>query len=198
MKEALNEWLRRAQPEDLVLVYFSGHGVPESPDQPDNVFLLPYDTDSDKIASTAFPMWDIETALKRFIQARKVVVMADACHTSGVGSSFAEDRKGIGIEDNRVNQGLQSLANVSSGVIVMTSAGAKQLSQESERWGNGHGVFTYCLLKGLQGEADYNKDGRVTLGELIPYVSEQVRQETKNAQSPEVAGKFDPSLPLGR
>jgi hypothetical protein len=38
----------------------------------------------------------------------------------------------------------------------------------------------------------------VTLGELIPYVSEHVRRETSNAQSPEVAGKFDPALTLGR
>jgi uncharacterized caspase-like protein len=196
MKEALNEWLRRAQPEDLVLIYFSGHGAPESPDHSENLFLLPYDTDSDKIASTAFPMWDIETALKRFIQARKVVVITDACHAGGVGDAYA-GRKGISIEDNRVNQGLQSLASVNDGVAVITSAGSRQLSQESERWGNGHGVFTYCLLKGLQGGADYNKTGRVTLGELIPYVSEQVRRETNGAQSPEVAGKFDPALSMG-
>ena len=65
-------------------------------------------------------------------------------------------------------------------------------------WGGGHGVFTYFLLKGLNGDADYNKDGRVTLGELIPYLSEQVRRETRNAQSPTIAGKFDPALSIGK
>ncbi|MBW2020030.1 MAG: hypothetical protein JRI58_14145 [Deltaproteobacteria bacterium] len=59
-------------------------------------------------------------------------------------------------------------------------------------------MFTYYLLKGLKGEADYNKDRKVTLGELIPYVSEQVRRATKNAQSPTVAGKFDPAMTIGR
>jgi hypothetical protein len=32
----------------------------------------------------------------------------------------------------------------------------------------------------------------------IPHLSEQVRRETKNAQSPNVAGKFDPSLSLAK
>jgi hypothetical protein len=54
------------------------------------------------------------------------------------------------------------------------------------------------LLKGLTGEADYTKDNQVTLGELIPYLSEQVRRATSNAQSPTVAGKFDPALTITR
>jgi hypothetical protein len=53
-------------------------------------------------------------------------------------------------------------------------------------------------LKGLEGEADYNQDKRVTLGELIPFISEKVRRETKSAQSPTVAGKFDPAISIGR
>jgi uncharacterized caspase-like protein len=59
-------------------------------------------------------------------------------------------------------------------------------------------VFTYYFLKGLNGDADYNNDGHLTLGELIPYLSEKVRRETRNAQSPTVAGKFDPALSIGR
>jgi hypothetical protein len=50
----------------------------------------------------------------------------------------------------------------------------------------------------LNGEADYNKDSKVTLGELIPYLSEQVRRETRNAQLPTIAGKFDPALSIGK
>jgi len=198
IRDALFEWLKQAQEEDLVTIYFSGHGTPESPERPENLFLVPYDADYDKIASTCFPMWDIETALKRFVKARKVVVIADACHAGGIGSEFADARRAIGIQANKVGQAFQDLSQVGDGVCVITSAGPKQLSRESEKWGGGHGVFTYFLLKALKGEADYNKDKRVTLGELIPYLSEQVRRETNSAQSPEVAGKFDPALTLGR
>lgn len=81
---------------------------------------------------------------------------------------------------------------------MISAADDKQLSQESRKWGGGHGVFIYFLLKGLKGEADYNKDGKITLGELIPFISEQVRRATRNYQSPTVAGKFDPALSLGK
>ena len=98
-----------------------------------------------------------------------------------------------------MSEGLQGLSKVNDGVAVLTASGAKQRSLEGEQWGGGHGVFTYYLLKGLQGEADNPpRDGKVTFGELSLYVSERVRRETKNAQCPEVAGRYDPALTLGK
>jgi uncharacterized caspase-like protein len=144
-------------------------------------------------------MWDIETALKRFISAKKVVVIADACHAGGVGESFDMARRANRkLTISPVTSGLQDLSNVGDGVCVISAADDRQLSQENKRWGGGHGVFTYFLLSGLNGEADYNGDTDVTLGELIPFISEQVRRETKNAQSPTVAGKFDPALTISK
>ena len=58
-------------------------------------------------------------------------------------------------------------------------------------------TVTHFLLQGLKGSADYNGDNSVTLGELIPYLSEHVRRETRNAQSPTVSGRFDPALSIG-
>lgn len=197
IRETLFSWVKEALSEDMVIIYFSGHGTPESPNRPDNLFLLPYDADYDKIGATGFPMWDIEKALKRFIQARKKVVIADACHAGGIGSEFDMSWKVIAIRP-RINAKLQDLKNIGDGIAVLTASDDKHLSQESEKWGGGHGVFTYFLLKGLKGEADYNNDNRVTLGELILYVPEQVRSATKNAQSPIVAGKFDTALSIGR
>ncbi len=197
IKNALFGWLKRAIAEDMVLVYFAGHGSPPSPDEPENLFLLSYDTDFDMISSTGFPMWDVETALKRFIKAERVVVIADACHAGGVGSAFLQGRRAISIKPNTA-AALQSLTNVGKGIAVITASDDKQLSQEGKQWGGGHGVFTYHLLMGLKGDADYNNDNLVTLGELIPYLSQSVRRSTKNAQSPTVAGRFDPALTLNK
>ena len=197
IKDALFVWLQQAIEEDMVLIFFAGHGSPDSPDSPDNLFLLPYDVQYDNIATTGFPMWDIETALKRFVKAKKVVVMADACHAGGVGQAYDIARRADrGIKINPISSALQNLSIVGDGIAVITASDDKQFSQESEKWGGGHGVFSYFLLKGLKGEADYNKDNRVTLGEIIPYLSEQVRRATRNAQSPTVAGKFDPALSI--
>ena len=144
-------------------------------------------------------MWDIETALERFIKAKKVVIIADACHSGGVGQSFDVARRAnraIGV--NPINAGFQNLSQIGDGVCVISASDSKQFSQEGRKWGGGHGVFTYFLLEGLKGSADYNSDKAVTLGELIPYLSEQVRRATKNAQNPTVAGRFDPALRIGR
>jgi uncharacterized caspase-like protein len=199
IRDSLFAWLKQALEEDVVTIYFAGHGSPDSPDSPDNLFLLPYDVQYDSIAATSFPMWDIETALKRFIKAKKVIVIADACHAGGVGQSFDIARRANrAIRVNPISTGLQNLSKVGDGVCIISASDDKQFSQESKKWGGGHGVFTYFLLQGLAGEADYNKDNNVSLGELIPYLSQQVRRATRNAQSPVVAGKFDPALSIGR
>lgn len=197
IKNALFTWLKAAIEEDMVIIYFAGHGSPDSPDSPENLFLLPYDTQYDNIAATGFPMWDIETALKRFIKAKKAIVIADACHAGGVGQAFdIAKRTNRNIDLNPISTSLQNLSKIGDGICVISASDDKQFSQESKDWGGGHGVFTHFLLNGLKGEADYNKDSRVTLGELIPFLSEQVRRATKNAQSPIVAGKFDPALSI--
>lgn len=199
MKDAICLWLKQALSEDTVIIYFAGHGSPDSPDSPDNLFLLPYDVKYDRISVTGFPMWDIESALKRFIKSKKVVIITDACHSGGVGQSFDMVRRaGRGIKVNPISTGFRNLSQVSDGVCVITASDEKQYSQESQKWGGGHGVFTYFLLKGLNGEADYNNSNSVTLGELTSYISQEVRRATKNAQSPIVAGRYDPALVIGR
>ena len=199
IKDALFSWLKQALEEDVVTIYFAGHGSPESPDSPNNLYFLPYDAKYDSIVTTGFPMWDIDTAMRRFIKAKKVVVIADACHSGGVGQPFdIARRENRAIQVNSISKGFENLSRIGEGVCVISASGEKQLSQESKDWGGGHGVFTYFLLQALTGEADYNRDKLVTLGELIPYLSEQVRRATKSAQSPTVAGKFDPALSIGR
>lgn len=199
IRQALFEWLDQPLQEDMVTIYFAGHGTPASPDKTENLYLLPYDTQYDSIAATGFPMWDIKTALKRFIKSEKVVVITDACHSGGVGQSFdVARRSGRGISVNPVTSELQNLSGVEKGICVLTASGNEQLSRESRKWGGGHGVFTYYLLQGLEGDADYNENQVVNMGELTSFVSEQVRRETQNAQTPTVSGRYDPALAIGK
>jgi uncharacterized caspase-like protein len=117
IKKALFEWLAQAIEEDTVTIYFAGHGSPQSPDNPENLFLLPYDTQYDSVPTTGFPMWDIETALKRFIKAKKVIVITDACHAGGVGQSFDIARRaGRGLNAVPMASSLQNLSRISDGV----------------------------------------------------------------------------------
>jgi len=195
LKDALFVWLKQALEEDMFIIYFAGYGSPESPDSPNNLFFLSYDTRYDNIPSTSFPMWDIETALKRYVKAKKVVVIADVCHSGGIGQLFDIARSANrGLKVNPISTGIQNLSNIGDGVCVISASDEKQFSQESKDWGGGHGVFTYFLLKGQKGEADYNRDNSVTLGELTLYLTQEVRRATKSAQSPTTTGRYDTSF----
>lgn len=196
MREAMFDWLKQPQPEDMVFIYFAGHGSPDSPDEEDNLFLLPYDANYAKIGATGLPMWEFKNSLKRMVRAKRVVIMADACHSGGMGSEFDIGRRGLDVKP-KVNQAFAEISKAGQGIAVFTASDNSQLTQEAVKWGGGHGVFTWAVLKGLQGQADYNGDGKVTLGELIPYVSQTVREQTGGAQAPTVSGRFDPSLTLG-
>lgn len=183
----------------MVTIYFAGHGSSESPEYPDNFYLFAYDTQQDRVASTGFPLWSIEVALERFIKAKRVIFLVDASNPAGVRQNFMVTQKGDidGIK-NPINTGLGNLSKSSDKICVITFSDNKRLPQRGKEWGGGHGVFTYFLLKGLKGEADYNNDKRVTPGELIPFLAERIKKETGNVQSPIVTGKFDPAISIQR
>jgi hypothetical protein len=191
IRSALFTFLKQAGKDDLVFIYFAGHGAPEA-GRPDNLYLLSYDTDIDDMASTAFPMWDMETALKRYITAERVVVFADACHSAGVGGEAGFRSVG---NTNLINTYLSNLQKTKPGRATITASEANELSREGKEWGD-HGVFTYYLLKALKGEADLNDNGIVTITEAFNYVNNKVRRSTNSQQHPNIQGEFDHNLPL--
>ena len=131
-KQSLFEWLTQAIEEDTVTIYFAGHGSPQSPDHPENLFLLPYDTQYDSVSTTGFPMWDIETALKRFIKAKKVIVITDACHAGGVGQAFDVARRSArGLKVVPMSSSLQNLSRISEGVCIISASDDNQLSRKA-------------------------------------------------------------------
>lgn len=180
IKNALINFLGQAIDMDLVLIYFAGHGAPE-PARPQNMYLLTYDSDPTQLGTTAFPMWDIQTVLARHINAKRVIVFSDACHSGNISVNFTT--RGLGVtEQNLINQYLTDLSKTKEGVVVFTASAAGEVSQEYPEFN--HGVFTYYLLEGLEGKADYNNDYTVTINELMQYVEEQVKRKTRGAQNP--------------
>ena len=60
-----------------------------------------------------------------------------------------------------------------------------------------HGIFSYYLMKGLEGKADINKDKQITNGELLAYMDKNVSQkasELGRQQNPSLAGDPDQIL----
>ena len=193
VKQALNSFLRQTIDKDLVVIYFAGHGAPE-PANPANNYLLTYDTDPLSLETTAFPMWDINTALTRYIPSKRVVVFTDACHSGGISSDLAT--RGVSLsETNLINQYLTDLSKSKEGTIVFTASQAGEVSQELDKFG--HGIFTYYLLQGMKGAADINNDYTVTIGELMDYVEEAVKRQTKGNQHPtRNQGNYDKEMTI--
>jgi len=182
LRDALFVFLQQAAPEDLVTVYVASHGSPD-PSRPSNLYILTHDTDVDAMAATAFPMWDVKTALRRQIASERVVVIADACRSAGT----------LVDEANPVGGAFSELFDPSRR-LTLSAAGVAQVSFEDAKWGGGHGVFTHFLLEGFRGAADADGDGVVTFREASAFVAGKVAGETGGAQTPQWSGLGDVPL----
>jgi len=179
VRSAFFTFLTRPKEDDLVVIYFAGHGAAD-PNDRRNLYLLTYDTKPDDMGGTAFPMWQLQDVFTRILRSRRVITFADSCHSYGIsGESFGAAEK----SNNLINQYLTSVARTSERAVI-TASDISQLSMEGQQWGGGHGVFTYYVLQGLQGQADLNHDGVVTTGELFYYVRDQVDAATNGNQTP--------------
>ena len=177
VRYALFTFLTRARPQDMVLLYLAGHGAPDPHDSRTPYFLT-YDTQVDNMGGTALRMRELQEAFADSIKTKRVIAFNDTCHSYG----FSGERYGV-VNQNLANQYVAKSISQSGGVVI-SSSDISELAAEDEKWGGGHGVFTYFLLKGLAGAADKNKDGTVTVGEIFEYVQRNVQQATGEKQNP--------------
>ena len=186
---------RKAGKDDMVIIYFAGHGSTEkdvmSPDGDGlEKYLLPYDADPKDLYASALPMREISHIFNR-VQSERLVFLADSCYSGASGG------RTIGIAGTRSNISENFLDRVASGKgrVIITASGSNEVSAENEVLQ--HGVFTYYLIEGLQGKADIDKDGLITVDEVYRYVSEQVPRATGQEQHPVKKGTVEGRLILG-
>ncbi len=172
----IDEVFGMASPNDLVLFYFSGHGL--------NGSFLPIDFDgfNNKIAHE-----EIAAAFGK-CKAKYKLCLADACHSGSILAMRS------GEADPVLTQYYQMLAKSVSGTALIMSSKAEETSLESS--GLRQGVFSHFLIRGLKGEADKNKDKIVSVQELYDFIGENVRAYTGNRQSPVIKGTYDPQMPV--
>jgi tetratricopeptide (TPR) repeat protein len=194
LTQAVRGFLLKATTDDLVLLYFACHGGPDPRRPSGPLYLYTHDTDPRDVAGTAFAMDEVERSLRSLVQARRAVIIVDTCHSAGIAGVRAAGTA------EATNRYLDALARATGGIALLTSAEAAEASEEDERWGGGHGVFTYYLLKGMRGAADgYRgaKDGIVSVGELFEFVRDRVRTATDDRQHPSIGTRaFDRNLPM--
>jgi hypothetical protein len=176
IKKTMQEVFSNAGENDLVLLYFSGHGLKGA--------FLPFDFDgfSNKL---------MHAEVKRLLRdspAKYKLCVADACHSGSLLGSRSGDLQGT------LDDYYDALASAQSGTALIMSSKSNETSLESS--GLRHGVFSHFFIRGLKGEADQDNNGTVTVQELFNYVQSNVRTYTRNRQSPVIRGDYDPNLPI--
>jgi len=200
--EALKTFLSTSKPDDVVMVFVAGHGVL---DQNFDYYFGTYDMDFSNPKEKGLAYEKLEGILDG-IKANKKILIMDTCHSGEIDKEdvfFVEATEeqeseddisfravGDAVEENETRATPTRLAaelfndlRRGTGSTVISSAGGAEFAMESDTWRNG--LFTYCLLNGLQNKtADLNADGSIMLLELQEYVVTKVTSLSNGKQVP--------------
>lgn len=200
---ALRQKLEQANPQDMVVLFFAGHGIL---DKEFNYFFCPYNMDFNNPSKAGLSFDELEKALKKCKAYRKLLIM-DSCHSgeidkdeiASVQESSMDNEGDIKFRSAGMEIILQNefgLANTQhlmetvfadtrneTGATAITSAGGAEFAIESAEWKNG--LFSYCLLNALTNPAtDTDKNGEVSVGELRTKTYADVKEKSKGKQQP--------------
>ncbi len=136
---------RVADPNDLVVFYFSSHGSPAKADssqvekgyRPKN-YLIAYDTSKTSLFASGINVNDLTQLMKERVPTDRILIVLDACH-SGAADANAKDG------DDPRNIDPEQVAG--TGQMVICSSKSDERSWESKRYANG--VFTKHLMEAI-------------------------------------------------
>jgi len=156
-----------------VTVYYSGHGVPGLNDK--RGYLLPVDVEPDSAEIGGYPIDVLYENLGK-LDARSATVYLDACFSgNSSGGMLVRSASPVYIKTKA--------PKTETKLTILTAATAQQVASWDNK--NQHGLFTYHLLQGLQGEADEppfgDGDGRVQVREVRAYLNEEMTYAARRA-----------------
>lgn len=175
MEEAIETLFAGRQKDDLVLLFFSGHGIK---DESGTLYLATRttrkNTQGELVKATAVSARFVQDIMSNSRSKRQVVIL-DCCFSG----AFAEGwlAKDDGSVDVKTQLG-------GEGRVVLTSSTSTQYSFEQQ--GTDLSIYTRYLVKGIEsGAADRDSDGIVSVDELHEYARIKV-QEAAPAMKPEI------------
>jgi len=148
-----------------IYFYYAGHG---SPDIKENkAYLIPYDGDPNYASQTGYEMEEIYDTLAN-LNAKSVTVFLDACFTGA-------NRESEMLLANARPLMIEVESPIAKGITVFSATGQKEISSAWPE--KKHGLFSYFLMKGMQGDADANRDSKLSLKELGDYIQYKVSEQ---------------------
>ncbi|CAM8623338.1 MORN motif [Oxalobacteraceae bacterium] len=149
-----------------VYVFYSGHGLPSSDGK--SLYFLPHGVDKELLSRTAVGQAEVVSALVAS-KPKSVTMFIDACYSGQTrgGETLLASAKPIALKTD-------TNAFPSNFTVISASAN-DQISSSSPELK--HGIFSFYLMKGMEGDADGNKDGKITAGEMQEYLSDKVSRQ---------------------
>ena len=166
--EAIDYFLSNRKPDDLLVLYFSGHGVR---DEYGSLYLAVKNTNRARLRSTAIKSDFIREAMDQSRSKRQVLIL-DCCNSG----AFTQGTKAA----TGVSLGTASAFEAGYGRIILTASDSTQYAWEGDKviGETDNSLFTHFLVEGLEGRADLNGDGQITVDELYEYAYEKVKLAT--------------------
>ena len=187
--KALSLWLKskiKKNSSDLI-IFFAGHGLASTDGK--ELYLLPQDGNPDRLERTALSRTNLFREIID-LKPKNVTIFLDTCYS---GVSRDEEMLLASARPIRI------IANDQEGIpenfTIFTASKLDQVSSGLKE--AKHGIFSYYLMKGLEGKADINHDKKITNGELLAYIDEKVSQkaaEQGREQNPSLTGNPDKVL----
>ena len=186
--KALTLWLPQIAREKNkdIYVFFAGHGL--ASDDGKNLYILPQDGDAALLQYTALSRLEIFDLINR-VEPKSVTMFFDTCYS---GQTRDERMLVAGLRPIRLVAEEQEVQN---NFTIFTASNYDQTSGSIEE--AKHGIFSYYLMMGMQGKADTNQDKKITNGELIAYLKQNVSEEAfinNRQQEPMLSGDPDKVL----
>ncbi|WP_413199037.1 caspase, EACC1-associated type [Nostoc piscinale] len=175
MQEAIENLFANRKRDDLVLLFFSGHGIKDSSGKLYFATRLTRKTSQGELVkATAVPATFVHDIMSNS-RSRHQVIILDCCFSG----AFAENL--LAKDDGSINVNNQLGGE---GRVVLTSSTSTQYSFEQK--GTELSIYTQYLVEGIEtGAADSNSDGAIAVDELHNYAKQRV-QETVPAMKPEI------------
>lgn len=175
IEKTLREWLpARSTKDGIVIIYFSGQAMVSPRGE---IMLVPYD--GTKTPTSLYRLSALESVLAKLNPQQAIVIF------DGKTSPIVDQVKPPTIPR-------WDLDGENTIRLIAVKGLATGIEDDSHR----HGLFTYYLLRGLRGEADTNRDGKVTFGEVSGFVRQKVAWTSKSqfgtAQHPQMIPPLKP------
>ncbi len=165
IREAIDSLYYLKRPDDLLVLYFSGHGVR---DEYGSLYLAVKNTNRSRLRSTAIKSDYVRESMDQSRSKRQVLIL-DCCN-SGAFQQGTKAATGASIGTSSAFEGN------GYGRVVLTASDSTQFAWEGDKaiGETENSLFTHFLIRGLEGEADRNRDGNITVDELYDFAYEQV------------------------